>query len=728
MPESHESDRNHFAHSLPGRPIPEWEPLEDHLGRVAERAARFAEPFGASELARLAGRWHDLGKYRWAFQEYLRRTGTTAEEEGERSGPTVDHSTAGAIHSVRAIPKPAGRLLAYLIAGHHAGLPDAVGEASSLLRRLERSDLLEDALRAEPPAEFLAPPDRIDERPPSSDPRRIHLWIRMIFSALVDADFLETEAVLDPERSSRRPGWRSLDELEEALIRYLEVKVRGASGPMAEPRSKVLESCRAAASLPPGAFSLTVPTGGGKTLSSMAFALGHAHANGLRRIIYVIPYTSIIEQTADVFREVFGPDSIVEHHSNLAPDRDDERSRIAAENWDAPVIVTTNVQFFESLFASRTSRCRKLHNIARSVIVLDEVQLLPPEFLDPIRQALDSLVRDFGSTVVLSTATQPSLLPGAREIVAIPEDLSRELRRVRVEWPSSPETDSWEALADRIRSHERVLCIVNRRDDARALASLMPPDTIHLSALMCGEHRSRVIRRIREALAGAGSVRVVSTQLVEAGVDIDFPVVFRAMGGLDSIAQAGGRCNREWRLPKGRLIVFHPPRRSPIGMLRKAEDTTRELLEVSPEIDLSPGTFQRYFDLFFRKVNSLDREGILRLLEPGDPRSPEIQFRTAAQRFRLVDDSSYRAVVVTWGEGEKLVRRLRREGPSRGLLRRLQRFTVNLPERQLRPLLASGDIVELDSEILVQQRSRLYDERFGLLTESPEFAAEETVV
>ena len=353
-------------------------------------------------------------------------------------------------------------------------------------------------------------------------------------------------------------------------------------------RNQILQQCRDKAGQDPGFFSLTVPTGGGKTLSGMAFALEHAIAHGKRRIIHIIPYTSIIEQTAGIFRGIFG-EAVIEHHSSLDPEHETERSRLAAENWDAPVIVTTSVQFFESLFAARTSRCRKLHNIVDAVVVLDEAQLLPPEFLQPILNALNLLVVHYGVTVVLSTATQPALesrtnsfgktvlrgLDHMREIIDDPDALYAKLERVHVRLPEDFHAGvSWERIAAEIAQHDSVLAIVNTRRQARELHALLPKGTIHLSALMCGQHRSDVIAGIKEKLRRDEPVRVVSTQLVEAGVDLDFPVVYRALSGLDSIAQAAGRCNREGRLDRGEVVVFVPPEPAPPGVMRRAADKT----------------------------------------------------------------------------------------------------------------------------------------------------------
>jgi CRISPR-associated endonuclease/helicase Cas3 len=320
----------------------------------------------------------------------------------------------------------------------------------------------------------------------------------------------------------------------------------------------------------------------------MAFALEHAIQHGKRRIIVVIPYTSVIEQTAKQYREVFGDEAVIEHHSNLDPDKETRRSQLASENWDAPIIVTTNVQFFESLFASRSSACRKLHNIVDSVIILDEAQMLPPGYLQPVVSVLRGLSSLFGASVVLCTATQPALVGriesgqaklrgfpegSVRELMSDPADLSGTLRRVELKrHPKGDDPVSWEEIAGELRTIDRVLCIVNTRKDCRSLYELLPEGSVHLSALMCPEHRSQVVAKIKSVLRTEGPLRVVSTQLVEAGVDIDFPVVYRALAGLDSIAQAAGRCNREGKLndtgQRGRVIVFRPPKDAPSGLLR----------------------------------------------------------------------------------------------------------------------------------------------------------------
>lgn len=704
--------------------------LREHLVKTAERAGTFAAVFGFGEWGRLAGLWHDLGKYSKSFQNKLAAAaGQEAHLEGKAR---VDHSTAGALYAVEQFVaqfKQAGRLLAYIVAGHHAGLPDwsadSTGKAA-LSQRLLRQDLLDAVLSQDIPPEILEQPFPT-ERPVGRDPA---FWLRMLFSCVVDADFLDTEAFFDPEQAELRQGFPALSELLAPFTGYMIEKQSAARDTAVNRlRKAILRRCIETSLDPSGVFSLTVPTGGGKTLSSMAFALHHANAHGHRRIIYVIPYTSIIEQTADQFREIFG-DVVVEHHSNLdaaKPDGETARSRLACENWDAPLIVTTNVQFFESLFAGRTSRCRKLHNIAGSVVVLDEAQLLPTEFLSPILEALNELCRHYGVTVLLCTATQPALGPhrsasfdfkgleGIREIMEDPKALFDKFKRIEVKLPQDFQTPvSWDDLAKELAKLPSVLCIVNRRDDCRCLWSLMPEGTFHLSALMCGAHRTDQIARIKASLKAGLTTRVISTQLVEAGVDLDFPVVYRAVAGLDSIAQAGGRCNREGLLSSGTLTVFMPPTRPPIGILRQAAEIGTRMLSTDQNDPLRPERFMDYFrELYWLQGSDrLDARNILRDLKP----DPELRFsfRTAAGNFKLIDDKSQAPVIVAYGaEGAKLIDQLDRLGPERWLLRKLQRYVVNLPKQLHERLRVDGAIREIHDGIYVQGHGRLYDDHLG---------------
>ncbi|MDE0249271.1 MAG: CRISPR-associated helicase Cas3' [Gammaproteobacteria bacterium] len=720
--------------------------LDEHLRSVEQRAGDFADKFGAGDFGRLAGLWHDLGKFQPAFQSYIRRdSGFDPEAHLEGSVPgRVDHSTVGALHAVAELGKNGdrgaaiGRLLAYVIAGHHAGLPDwrqADGGAGSLQVRLrKRGEHLRATTKVPAALPFLA--GKTPQGGPRS-PTSLSLWVRLLFSALVDADFLDTEAFMDPGRVRSRAGWKDLPEIAEAFERFMETKVRDDTE-VNRIRGEILSWCRDAAGHEPGLFSLTVPTGGGKTLSSMAFALRHALRHEMGRIVYVIPYTSILEQTVDVFREALGEGDpwtvVLEHHSNLDPDRESLRGRLAAENWDAPIVVTTSVQFFESLFAARSSRTRKLHNLVGSVVVLDEVQLINADFLHPILDVLQFLVDGFGVTVLLMTATRPSWsaadaggprLRGVREIVPDPDSLHERLRRVRVRIPRRlEEPEEWDEVADRILAEPSALCVVNSRQDARELFLRVrqeDPAAVHLSALMCGAHRSDVIRDVKERLDRGAGVRVVSTQLVEAGVDLDFPVVFRALAGLDSIAQTAGRCNREGRSDHGEVHVFVPPTSPPPGILRQASDVTRSLYAEGELDPLSPAAFNRFFRHLYWLRGDLDKEGIRRLLDhDGRSEGLEYAFRTAGSRFRLIDDRDRVSIVVRWpGPGgdprvESALRDLEYGGGWRGVFRRLQRAVVGVSRRHLLPLEAVGAVEELHDRLYVQRDTSLYDDVLGL--------------
>ena len=731
--------------------------LDEHLRGVAQKAADFATNFDSHDWANIAGLWHDLGKYSEEFQRYIKTVSgydrANAHIEGGAPG-RVDHSTAGAIHAIRQFGAH-GRILAYLIAGHHAGLPDwhaaeTGGKALSIRLGAEQDHLLDRI-----PAQAV-PPEIFAQSKPTTKPRGgedgLHLWLRMLFSCLVDADFLDTEAFMDGDKAAARSGYRDLPSLLSDFDQYMANKSATAEAtPVNVIRADILRQCRDKAALSPGLYSLTVPTGGGKTLSGMAFALRHAVQHNKQRIIYVIPYTSIIEQTAGIFREIFG-DNVVEHHANLDSDKEDDRSRLATENWDAPIIVTTNVQFFESLFAARSSRCRKLHNIVNSVVVLDEAQLLPPEFLQPIADVMNQLASHYGVTFVLSTATQPALgsfqpfgskrfrgLDKVCEIMDDPDALYQQLKRVVVSVPADLQTPrDWQSIADELLQHPSVLCIVSRRDDARELHRLMTAseqgrDTLHLSALMCGEHRSRIIRYFKWRLKKNKPLRVISTQLVEAGVDVDFPVVYRALAGLDSIAQAAGRCNREGklkdekeRLLKGKVVVFVPPKPAPMGILRQAAGISVSLLHGYQGEVLSRALAKQFFEHLYVRAPSLDKHGIHELLTQ-DARDCQIQFRTVAEKFKLIDDSAYQTILVRYGNNDVFLGKLETDGPQRWLMRKLQRYSVNLPKYLFAQLEKQGDVREIWPGIYAQVGDKLYDKSLGVVIDG-NIAPDELVI
>jgi CRISPR-associated endonuclease/helicase Cas3 len=763
--------------------------LEDHLLSVARLAGASAAHFQSAAWAELAGKWHDLGKYRPGFQLYVQQDRSTdAHIEGKVGGREKTHSAAGALWAIQTLSeshgepgKLAARVLAYLIASHHAGLYDWNGthDTAGLDARLNEADSrveLKQAIDANPAAHILGAGAFVpDLRNIPGGSAGFSLWVRMLFSALVDADFLDTEAYFDTGKTDARTGFPSMDTLLPAFNAHMaSVSERATPSTVNTLRAEILRQCRDKAALAPGFFSLTVPTGGGKTLASLAFALEHIEAHPmlkLRRIIYAIPYTSIIEQTANVFREAFkslGDEVLIEHHSQADANEHDEtaRSRLACENWDAPLIVTTNVQLFESLFAAKTSRCRKLHNLVNSVIVLDEAQQLPPEFLQPILDVLNLLVKHYGVTVVLCTATQPALsstdyfdasqnlrgLENVREIIDDPDSLYAQLKRVNVELPNDWQTPmEWPIVAAALTAEDCVLAIVNTRKAARELFKLLPAGTLHLSALMCGEHRSAVIKQIKARLEAKREgrdqepLRVVSTQLVEAGVDLDFPVVWRALAGLDSIAQAAGRCNREGRIAEGgRVVVFVPPGRLPAGSLQKGADACISILHDQNADPLSRTLFSRYFQDFYRASN-LDKRGICGLLRSNAPdesklisavysgqlpshlvgrvtekitASVNIQFRSAATAFRLIDDEDNATVIVRY-EAQKentdmLLNKIAKEGPKRWSMRKLQRYSVTIRKRDADKLLGRGlRLLPAVPGLYVQEADGMYDNLFG---------------
>ncbi len=707
--------------------------LEDHLREVGRWAGESAAKLNAADWARLAGLWHDLGKYSAAFQSMIQRESGYDPEAHIETGPR-NHSTAGALHAVEKLGS-AGRTLAYLIAGHHAGLPDWHGDqnaGAALSTRLGQRQHLDILPLAAIPADILAPElPPLPKIPGNAD--GAHLWLRMLFSCLVDADFLDTEAFMSPEKVAERGHETNIVGLLARFDTHMATYVNVPLIPVNHVRADVLRQCRAKAALPPGLFSLTVPTGGGKTLASMAFALNHASAHDKRRVIYAIPYTSIIEQTATIFRDIFG-DAVIEHHSSFDPDRETAKSRLATENWDAPVVVTTNVQLFESLFAAKTSRCRKLHNLIDSVIVLDEAQTLPPELLQPCLDVLNLLAKHYGVTVVLCTATQPALtdvasfgrklrgLDNVREIIDAPQTLFDALRRVTVQLPADFQArENWDAIAAKVGAGgTAALTIVNTRSDCRELWQLLNArdgGAIHLSASMCGAHRAQCIADIRQRLKNGEPVQVISTQLIEAGVDVDFPVVYRALAGLDSIAQAAGRCNREGYRETGRVVVFVPPKAAPPGQLRRAEQTTVGLMSGTNLDALAPATFERYFRHFYLSEANWDKYDMHGLLAR-DASRMEIQFRTAAERFRYVDDADSQPILVWWNESKSLIGKLAKDGPERWLMRKLQRYAVNLPRRAVEQLVQSGEVREVWRGIFAQNVDTLYHAHLGVVIDN----------
>jgi CRISPR-associated endonuclease/helicase Cas3 len=710
-----------FAHSLSDSPSDIWEPLSDHLRAVGEKAAEFAAPFGWSAAGQLAGLLHDIGKVSAAYQAYI---ATPEEQLNGRRGP--DHSTAGARVVAARYPGKVGRLIAFGIAGHHAGLADFADLNRRLnpqTKTLEAYDGWEEHVGSLPDAASLRP--SVPWRSGTIAGFSEAFLTRMLFSCLVDADFLATEEFYAHATGKpvERGGHASIETLRDRLRRHMQtVRDKSRTSAVNEVRNHVLDHALAKASLAPGFFTLTVPTGGGKTLASLSFALKHAAQHELRRVVYVIPFTSIIEQTAAVFRQALATDDdVLEHHASFDWDArssveaaDDEgqnglsKLRRAAENWDAPIVVTTAVQFFESLFAARTSRCRKLHNLAGAVIVLDEAQSLPLAVLRPCLAALDELARNYRATVILCTATQPAWrqIDGAlidhtnhnfglsietdRELAPEPEALFTRLKRVSVEIRPGTTDDS--TIADRFTEQDRMLCIVNSRAHARTLFDLIAhlPGALHLTTLMCSRHRQSVLAEARRKLRAREPVRLVATSLIEAGVDIDFPEVWRAEAGLDSIAQAAGRCNREGALADlGRTFVFTPADAKPPHVLETFAQAARGVLRIHGDDPLSPQAIHAYFRaLYWQKgaeaLDALEIGGIRGILAALEDRAKHLTFPFAsiAEKFRLIDDVMQPVIVPFDADAERHLNALgAMDKPSRQTLRRLQPYIVSIPTR-----------------------------------------------
>jgi len=751
-----------YAHSLPDSPKSEWQPLAEHLISVAELASRRGENFGASRAAALAGLLHDLGKYTLEFQRRL---------EG---GASVDHATAGA-REVIALAAQAddsliAAIVAHAIAGHHAGLPDSIGDASALATRLEkRLPAIDPIWRNEiaPLADGLAPAFLRRGACKEKLAYQLAFFGRMLFSCLVDADFRDTEDFYARARGERPPrDWPRLREIVDQLIARLsqaleEKRARVPQTPVNALRAEILAHARAQAGRERGLFTLTVPTGGGKTLTSLAFALEHAERHGLERIVYAIPFTSIIDQTAAVFREVLheqpGAEIILEHHSSIEETRIDDEDRVhrreaanklklAMEDWAAPIVVTTNVQLFESLYADRPSRCRKLHNLVNSVIVLDEAQTIPLDVLRPCLAALDELARNYGASVVLCTATQPAIaapdFPGGlelgpeRELAPSPPTLHEKLKRVTLAHVGDMTDDD---LVSALGATEQGLVIVNSRAHALALynrafdAGL--DGVIHLTTRQYAVHRRRILADVRARLAARSPCRLIATSLVEAGVDLDFPYVWRAEAGLDQIAQAAGRCNREGRrgVKESVVTVFRAPEhKTPREIAQLAGDMGR-IMGKHADL-LSPEAMRDYFaEVYWRKGEALDRHKVLEAWRISrDPRgpylAPSFEYRTVAANFRLIESGLAPVIISAEKPAQDALAALRGGMPPGATARRLQAYIVQVPPKARDLLIRNGHAQFEDGfgdQFAVLQSASLYREATGLIWEDGDYLGSE---
>lgn len=683
----------------------------EHLQGTARRSAGFASAFGAQAHGLLVGLAHDIGKNTSGFQYRL------------QGGKKVDHATAGAIECAR-LNHVYG---ACAVIGHHGGLPDMGNIKTDLpgdatcFGRLKKG--LNGGIEAYGMEDSLPFPGALPDY--CNDDLAMSFWTRMLFSCLVDGDYLDTEEFMSNGMVSR-PEYDSLEVLLDRLEKHIGPWLNPAT-PLNRSRTAILQQCLSMASEERGLFSLTVPTGGGKTVASLAFALRHAVERGLQRVIYVIPYTSIIEQNAGVFRKILGESNVLEHHSGVLFDSDEDiplekrRLALAAENWDAPVIVTTAVQFFESMYANRPSQCRKLHNIANSVIIFDEAQMIPMVHLRPCVAAIAHLVRDFRCSAVLCTATQPFLndlfsefAPGlsVTELCPHPEEMVERFRRVSFRQIGKCDH---ETLGAKLAAEKQVLCIVNSRRAAQELFALLPQEgSFHLSTLMYPAHRQRILTEIRRRLTSAEPCRVVSTSLIEAGVDVDFPVVYREMAGLDSILQAAGRCNREGKRPPESSIVTVFQREAPAPPLfRMNIGATVEAMTGGEEPD-HPQMIRRYFHSLRAFAGSgVDKTRTVELMKNGDC-GCRMPFRTVAERFRLIDNAT-RTIYIPIEDGEAPVHRILEGTASRSDYRLAGRYSIAVYEQHYASLLRSGAVLPLgDDESGVLTDLQLYDVQMGL--------------
>lgn len=692
---------------------PEGQSIEAHLKGTGELAETFAAEFGAAANGKLCGLAHDIGKYSDEFQLRL------------RGGKKVDHATAGAIECF----KIKAAFEAVCVIGHHSGLPN-VGHKDA--DTTESQTFFGRKLRAEQGGipdyrknwnGHIALPQ--DYFRPSGRGFATAFYIRMLYSCLVDADYIDTETFMNGDAG--RGNYEPLSALCDKLTAYIS-KWNNPTRKIDILRQKILNSCIEKASAPRGIFSLTVPTGGGKTVASMAFALNHAAANSMKRIIYVIPYTSIIEQNAKVFRDILGQENVVEHHSQVSyelsenADELEYRSALATENWDAPVIVTTAVQFFESLYANRSSKCRKLHNIANSVIIFDEAQMIPSNNLRPCVAAIAELVRAYNATAVLCTATQPAidemLLEYSKKesVVELCPDVDgmfEKFRRTSFEKEGRLTTDE---LVSRLESQQQVLCIVNTRKFAQEVYEALPSEgRFHLSTLMCPVHRKQKLDEIRERLKSGKTCRVVSTSLIEAGVDVDFPRVFREMAGLDSILQAAGRCNREGKRSAESSIVTVFESENKVNKLiavnrDAAEETVRDWTQPN-----TTSTIERYFKAYRDFLRNDDKSGVMTASEKGIS-GCGLPFEWIAKEFKLIDQNTF-AVYIPIGEGKELVSRLREGERSRGLYRRAGMYSVSVYQNQFDSLINAGAAEPFGDDAAILTDLSLYSDEKGLATD-----------
>ena len=701
-----------------------WHGLSDHLEEVARYAKQFADKFHAGDLAYWIGLWHDLGKSNPEFQDYLEACWHDKRHE------KVPHAIWGAVLAYQllsqSIKDDRWKEMALTIAGHHGRIDQPGSLSQRLVDHAQNNPVIFEHI-VEYVKQLPSPPK---VTLPELTRTQRELFIRMVFSALVDADYLNTEKHFKEDQYILRHKQQGIEYLwdrfianQSALMSFVD-----ATTAVNRVRKEVYELCEKAAIGNPGIYRMTVPTGGGKTRSGLAFALKHAVENKMDRIIFAIPYTSIIDQTAREYRKILGADAVLEHHSqvNIPANENQEvshiSSRLAYENWDAPLIVTTTVQLFESLFSNRPGKLRKLHNIVKSVIVLDEVQTLSPELLTPTLDVLRELAERYHVSVVICTATQPAfedshyLKPfhGMQIHEIVPKEIYRKhfKQLERVEYHRREEPVSWQELADELSRENQVMVVLNTRKDAVSLVESLGDnkrDVFHLSTLLCGIHRKLVLREVKKRLKNGLPVRLISTQVIEAGVDIDFPVVYRAIGPLDRIVQAAGRCNRESKLPQnqpGRVVIFEPSEgRTPRGPYKTGIEKAKLLL--MPPCDISelhnPELYRIYFEKLFADVDT-DKKKIQYHREVLD-------YPTVNSEYRLIEQNTVPVLI----NCESTAKRLEewKYHPCRKTWQRLQPLLVNMFDYEVQKLKAEGWLEQISEGLYLS--FGMYDRLKGLV-------------
>ncbi|MEG1965631.1 MAG: CRISPR-associated helicase Cas3' [Oscillospiraceae bacterium] len=696
------------------------ETIVEHLSLTAEFATLFGDKIGLKEYAQVCSWYHDIGKYSEEFQKRIRG-----------SNVKVDHSTAGAQKTIEIYGDLFGKMCAYCIAGHHTGLPNFGGkgdneEMPTLSGRMKKPIKDYFAYENELSKAYKSPKDLPSPKIKPCDNAGFSyaFLIRMLYSCLVDADFLATEKFMND--ISLRGGNLSINDLNSLL----DIKLKTFLEPQPNKsklnvlRTKILKQCIEKATKPKGIFTLTVPTGGGKTFSSLSFAIKHAIEHKMDRIIYVIPFTSIIEQNAGEFKKVFGNDNVLEHHSNfdfnvISDEEISRKLKLASENWDVPIVVTTNVQFFESLFANRSSKCRKLHNIANSVVIFDEAQSIPLSYLKACTYSIWELANNYNSTAILCTATQPpfkEIFPkntAITEIIENQEELYTAFKKVEIINKGILTDDD---LIKNINENETALCIVNTKKHALDIyESLSNKDKYHLSAGMCPKHRSEVIKKIKSCLKNNIPCKVISTQILEAGVDIDFPVVYREIAGIDSIIQSAGRCNREGNLADlGKVYIFTPENDAYIPSIFKTQIAiTKDIISKYDDI-LLPEAVEYYFKelYFFKGKTSNDENEIMEMFN--FYKTLNFSFEDIAKEFNLIDDNTHSIVIAYDDVAIKNIESIKNENDCKNSMRALQQYTVNVYHYQFEQLLSSGNIECLIGNTFVLKDNSLYSEEFGL--------------